>query len=75
MLTVKHVEKSGYESINLAEVVTFDPAVGSNNEWPKGQVVAFGVKQPMSDGYNRYGNGIVYVMNDQGSTVAKYNLD
>jgi hypothetical protein len=75
MLTVKHVEKSGHQSVTPAETVVFDPAVGKNNEWPKGQVVAFGVPQPVSDGCNRYGTGIVYVMNDHGSTVAKYDLD
>jgi hypothetical protein len=75
MFTVKHVERDGHEGVVQADSVIFDPAVGENNEYPKGQVVAFGVPQPTSDGCNRYGNGVVYVMNDRGSTVAKYNLD
>lgn len=75
MLTVKHVEKSRHEGITQAETVVFDPATGASNEYPNGQVVAFGVPQPTADGCNRYGNGVVYVMNDRGSTVAKYNLD
>lgn len=74
MLTVKHVESNGYQSVTLAEMVTFDPAIGQNNEYPNGQVIAWGVKQPISDGCNRYGDGLIYVMNDQGSTVAKYDL-
>jgi hypothetical protein len=75
MLTVKHVERSGHEGVTTAESVIFDPATGADNEWPHGQVVAFGVPRPVSDGCNRYGNGLVYVMNDGGSTVAKYDLD
>lgn len=74
MLTVKHIENDGHESITSAESVVFDPAVGQGNEWPRGQVIAFGVPQPTSDGCNRYGSGVVYIMNSTGSTVGKYDL-
>jgi hypothetical protein len=74
MLTVKHVDIGGHESITLAETVIFDPAVGKDNEYPAGQVVAFGVPAPISDGCNRYSSGRVFVMNDFGKTVAVYRL-
>lgn len=75
MLTVKHVERSGHESVTVAATVIFDPATGQDKEYPNGQVVAFGVPMPVSDGCNRYSGGIIYVMNDHGSTVAKYDLN
>jgi hypothetical protein len=75
MLTVKHVERSRHESITTATGVWFDPAVGKNNEYPNGQLVAVGVPQPTIDGCNRYSSGVIYVMNENGKTVGKYDLD
>ena len=80
MLTVKHVEESGRESITTAKVVTFEPPDGDDDDsklkkaFPRGKVIAFGVPQPVSDGYNQYGDGVVYVMNEAGATVSKYIL-
>lgn len=74
MLTIKHVEKSGHESLTPAETVCFDPAIGEHGEYPNGQVCAFGVPHPVSDGCDRYSSGIIYVMNDAGRTVSKYDL-
>ena len=77
MLTVKHIEKNGYESMTPAATVTFTSASIAHPGDPnaKDEVIAFGVPMPVSDGCNRYGSGTVYVMNDHGSTVAKYHLD
>lgn len=74
MLTVKHVEKSGYESVFEAETVQFTPTMPSA---PRG-VSIFG--SPGLDEGARTGNhiqfsdGIVYVMNEGGKTIAVYNL-
>lgn len=73
MLTVKHVETSGHENVTTADSVTFDPAVGENNEYPRGQVLAWGV--PGLSEMHRFSSGIVYVMNARGSTVSTYNLN
>ena len=75
MLTVRHVEKDGHEGVTEASSVHFDPAIGANREYPNGQVVAFGVPEHVADGCNRYANGVIYVMNENGSTVARFNLD
>jgi hypothetical protein len=77
MLTIKHVEESGHQSVTSAASVTFTPANLTHPDDQNGhdEVIAFGVPMPISDGCNRYRNGTVYVMNDHGSTVANYNLD
>ena len=78
MLTVKHVERSGHESVTTAASAYYDPAVGQNNEYPKGQVVAFGSPNDggaTHEGVTRFGGGKVFIMNDHGSTVANYDLD
>lgn len=74
MLTVKHVEKSGHESVTPTTSIAFDPATGENKEYPRGQLLAFGIDTTVA-GYNRYASGTVYVMNDNGSTVARYDFD
>jgi hypothetical protein len=73
MLTIKHIARTGHERTASADDVYFDPATGENGEYPKGQVVAYGM--PRSDAVSHFSDGIVYVMNDNGSTVAKYNLN
>lgn len=75
MLTVKHVEKSGHESVTTAESVSFDPAAGENNEYPRGQLLAFGTPRPITGVFDQYSSGTVYVMNSTGATVAIYRLD
>lgn len=69
-LTVRHLEPSGHESITQAVSVSFQP-LGDNQDL---QLIAFGVPNPVSDGCNRYASGTVYVMNEAGATVAKYDL-
>lgn len=74
-MAVRHIEKSGYESVVLATSVGFDPAIGQHKEYPNGQVVAFGVPNPVSDGCNRYSTGKIFVMNEAGATIAQWDLD
>lgn len=79
MLTIKHVEDGGHESIRMAHTVSFNP---------KGKEVDNGASTPtleaygctgdggaVVDGYCCYGSGKVYVMNDAGSTVGNYDLN
>jgi hypothetical protein len=77
MLTVKHVERSGHEGITSAASVHFTPAklAHPDDASARDGVIAFGVPMPVSDDCNRYAGGTVYVMNERGSTVAKYELD
>jgi len=70
-LTVRHIERSGHESVTQAVSVSFEPARGKS----PAQLIAFGVPSPISDGCNRYGDGKIFVMNEAGATVAKYDLD
>lgn len=73
MFTVKHVEKNGHMSLRTASEVWYDPAVGEQDEYPHGQLLAgngSGTEHPF-----RYSSGVVYVMNDKGSTVSRYDLD
>lgn len=74
-LTVKHVEKSGREGLALATSVEFVPANCGNSDRQHDQVIAYGVADPVSDGCTRYADGVVYVMNENGATVAKYHLN
>ena len=71
MLTIKHIEEDGSEGIQEARSVSFYD--DTDGKAPP-TVHAYGVPDEY-DGYLRYGDGIVYVMNASGSTVAKYDLD
>lgn len=75
MLTIKHVEKNGREYLQQAHEISFHPG-GTNEET---RVEAFGCTgiggAVDADGHCKYADGIVYVMNDAGATVAKYVLD
>ena len=73
MLTVKHIENDGNESIVQCEKVTFIP---HEKEKPFGldQVVAWDTDRNVKDGNHTYTSGRIFVMNDQGATVAKYEL-
>lgn len=71
MLTVKHVENDGHESVMLVLSVSYDP---------KGEeLVGYGSPGPdegaRKDGVVRYASGRVYVMNENGKTVGVYNLN
>lgn len=70
-LTVKHIELNGFESITQATHINFIPGDKTTST----EVIAFGVPTPVSDGRNRYTNGRIFVMNEGGATVAKYDLD
>ena len=71
MFTIKHIEKSGRESLETAESVSFEPA-GEERRYDS--VVALGGTCKVSGDYNRYASGKVYVMNDAGKTVSAYDL-
>ena len=81
MLTIKHVERSGHESIIQAHSVSYKPkghAPGGDTPAESATLEAFGCTGdggPVSDGWCCYGNGKVFVMNDAGSTVGNYDLD
>lgn len=69
MLTLRHVEQNGYESLVLAESASFDKK--------ENILRGFGIpgsNAAISNGVMAYGDGTVYVMNDNGKTVAVYNL-
>jgi hypothetical protein len=75
MLTIKHYESEASESVLEARSTEFTHSEG---EPPK--LLAFGASIDGSvginvDGPNGGGNGVVFVMNGSGSTIAKYDLD
>lgn len=80
MLTIKHVEASGYESIRQAHSVSYKPkgyAPGGDTPTGNAKLEVFGCTGdggPVSDGWCCYADGKVYVMNDAGSTVGVYDL-
>jgi hypothetical protein len=65
VLTIKHVEPNGHESIEESIFATYDPGVGPST--------AGELRVNCSKGF--YSEGIVYVMNESGKTIAKYDLD
>ena len=69
MLTIKHVECDGYESVHQASHVNYLPW----NVDKGAEVMAFGVP---GEGFPlHFASGKVYVMGDGGKTVATYSLD
>lgn len=73
MLTVKHIRFDGAETIDHAERVIFypdDEAQVADSPHLSGVVTAVGA---ISGGVDWH-SGVVYVMNDNGSTIAKYDL-
>jgi hypothetical protein len=81
LLTIKHIEKSGHQSLQQAHCVSFTPrgAAHPDDKNPRDEFIAFGCTATGGavdeHGVCRYGAGTVYVMNDAGATVAKYHLD
>lgn len=81
LLTIKHVEKCGHESIQQARNVSFTPKALAHPDTmnPHDELIAFGctgIGGPVDDhGVCRYGDGKVYVMNDAGATVGNYDLN
>jgi hypothetical protein len=81
MLTVRHVEESGYEHVFPAKSIDYTPAstdaeTKTNGSTLYGVVCAFGVGDASvsDDDCNRMSNGTIYVMNDAGRTVATYRF-
>ena len=84
MLSVKHVEPSGDESLFLANQTAFyrrGELTGRADGPPDEKhpvVIAYGVPGPdegaRKDGVVHIGDGTVYVMNDSGKTIAVYDL-
>lgn len=92
-VTVKHVERSGHQSLTQAisgsyypHGVDADTTVGRDDfslehyrvvRDPAGnraEFIAYGVPEPHAAGYNRYNSGLIFVMNEAGATVARYDL-
>lgn len=75
MLTLKHREKSGRENIQMAHSVSLTP---NGPDGTGGKLEAYGCTGIGGavdvHGYCQYADGKVYVMNDAGSTVAKYDF-
>lgn len=69
-LTIKHRENNGHESVIQARSVTYDDWTQTKNA----RVTAYGCPNEYPDGVNQYENGTVFVMNESGATVAKYDL-
>lgn len=80
-LTVKHVEANGYEGVIQATHVSFIPKelCHADDTNPRAEVIAYGVPAlpggAFQDGVGRFTNGMIYVMNEAGATVSKYDLD
>lgn len=70
MLTVKHQEDNGYEGVYSAESIAFSPATKA--EFAILFVCVTKTPNTNYDGIARISSGIVYVMNEQGKTVAVY---
>lgn len=70
MYSIKHIEENGHESVMAAVSVSYDSK--------RNELIGYGSPGPdegaRRDGVIRYASGNVYVMNDQGKTVAVYNL-
>lgn len=72
MLTIKHVESQGHETIHQARTVSYQPK-DANGALGTPEIV-FGFDSPGMDGGLQFGDGTVYVMNDNGKTIATYRL-
>lgn len=73
-LTIKHIENDGHESIAQAVSINYHPGrTGHDGERPS--LIAFGVPDAVSGPANNvYDSGVIYVMNESGSTVGRYHL-
>jgi hypothetical protein len=78
LLTIKHVGRSGREGIQQAHSVSFRPFKREEGADIPAILEAWGctgIGGPVdANGYCKYGDGHVYVMNDAGSTVGSYAL-
>lgn len=76
MLTVKHIRFDGAESIDYCQRVLFNPSVNRGQldtpcpHWDGWVSLIDAIRGRNID----YDSGIVYVMNEAGSTISKYDL-
>lgn len=70
-LTVKHIEPSGHERLMQALSVSYQPG---GDAGASAKVFAFNTAHHPTDGAPVFDCGTVYVMNEAGATVAKYDL-
>jgi hypothetical protein len=69
MFTVKYCGPNHHETLTSADEIYYDPAIGTNGEYPRGQLECFNGEKR-----TRHVDGVVYVMNETGATVSKFNL-
>lgn len=67
MFTIKCITDFGDESLQSAESVAFHPSVPDSAPYAGGMVIATGPR-------NEWTSGTIYVMNETGATISKYNL-
>lgn len=68
MMTIKHIEDDGRERVVSAVSVSFDPE--------RNELIGYGAPPTTSGAMAsvRFVTGHAFVMNEQGKTVAAYNL-
>jgi len=77
MFTIKHIEANGYECIRTCKIVDFTPIgpdakLATVHAWGpenSGKDTETGEEYPLN-----FQSGKVYVMNEQGATVASWDL-
>lgn len=73
MLSVKHIEENGYESITEAERVwTNNPA--EDNGYTTTLYASGGSASKPDSHPSVFSNGSVYIMNDNGKTIGAYHF-
>lgn len=65
--TVKHIQESGHEDIYPAAKVSYQPTIGN---WFSSCFIDDGTGSSLQKIYG----GTVFVMNEQGKTVSRYDL-
>lgn len=73
MLTIKHIEPTGHETIWPAIRVTYQPESDFERAPPKMWIDRMG-ERGLVDTIDIGSAGSFYVMNEQGKTIAKYDL-
>lgn len=76
MLTIKHVERDGKETVFPASEVKYDPVHFREPGYISGYVWYVNPEDPYQkrNSNRRLESGIVYIMNPQGATVSVYHL-
>lgn len=76
MFTIRHKELGGHEGIHGGiEWINYNPEARELSVGGKSVVSPGECKSNGDYGYAKFGNGTVYVMNENGKTVAVYDLD